>query len=50
MTKLWEKHLDGIGRFKEHRNTAPVDHTKFAEPVKFLAMADELFCRFMDVD
>jgi hypothetical protein len=50
VTKLWEKHLDGVARFKEHRNTAPVDHTQFAEPVKFLAMADQLFCRFMDVD
>ena len=50
VTKLWEKHLDGIGRFKEHRNTAPVDHTQFGEPVQFLAMTDELFCRFMDMN
>jgi hypothetical protein len=49
VTKLWEKHLDGIGRFKEHRDTVPVDHTRFGEPVRFLAVSDELFCRFMGV-
>jgi hypothetical protein len=46
-TKLWEKHLDGIGRFQEHRGTVPVDHTEFREPARFLAMMDEFLCRFM---
>jgi hypothetical protein len=49
VTKLWEKHLDGIARFKEHRNTVPVDHTRFSEPAPFLAMIDEFFCRLLGV-
>ena len=47
--KLWEKHLDGIGRFNQYCDTVPVDHTRFAEPVRFLAMMDEFFCRFRGV-
>ena len=49
-TKLWEKHLDGINRFKEHRSTVPIDHSVFSEAARFLATMDELFCRFMDLE
>jgi hypothetical protein len=50
VTQLWAKHLDGIDRFKEHRSTVPVDHTKFSELVSFLAVTDELLRRFMGED
>lgn len=45
--ELWEKHLDGIRRFKEHRATDPIDHTAFMEPARFMKMMDEFFSRFL---
>jgi hypothetical protein len=50
IARLWEKHLDGIERFRTHRNTVPVDHRMFSEPASFLAMMDDLFCRFLGRD
>jgi len=47
ITTLWEKHLDGIARFNEHRHTIPVDHLKFSDPAKMMARADQLFARFL---
>jgi hypothetical protein len=47
VTKLWEKHVSGIARFKEHRHTTPVDHLKFRKPAELLAQVDDLFCRFL---
>lgn len=49
VTMLWQKHLDGIRRFKAHRNTVPVDHARFSEPAQYLAIIDDLFYRFMDL-
>lgn len=48
--RLWEKHLDGIRRFKDHRDTVPVDHSKFGQPAQFLANIDELYCRIMGLE
>lgn len=48
--KLWEKHLDGIERFRQHHSTVPVDHLQFGQPVKFLANVDELLCHFMGLE
>lgn len=45
--ELWNKHIDGINRFKIHRHTVPVDHMRFVEPEQFLAVMDGLLARFM---
>jgi hypothetical protein len=44
--ELWNKHVDGIRRFKTHRHTVPVDHTRFVEPALCLAALDDLLARF----
>jgi hypothetical protein len=50
VARLWEKHLDGITRFEEYKETMALDHTRFSQPEKFLAMMDALFCRIMGVE
>ncbi len=50
VTRLWEKHLDGIQRFNEHRQTQPVDHMRFSDPAKMMARADRLFARFLGLN
>lgn len=47
LTKLWEKHLDGIKRFRQHRRTQPRDHRPLAEPAALLARMDRLFATMM---
>lgn len=44
---LWEKHLDGIQRFRTHRATGPVDHSRFQDVTQFLTMTHETFRRFL---
>lgn len=44
---LWAKHCDGIERFRDHRQTIPVNHLRFNKPKQLLKQMDKLFTRFL---
>lgn len=49
LPELWKKHLDGIARFRKHRNTQPIDHSACTDPATFAEHMDRLFQRITAV-
>ncbi len=44
---LWAKHLDGVARLAQRRNTQPLDHTEFSNPASFARIVDSLMHRYL---